>query len=105
MATITSTTRPPRVKGGKKVIIRKAHNRGPQAVSTYTRRLANGKVILVKSHRRTSAFITQHEKAGKGYGIREKRASGKVDYKRKMRSTKDRIATNKTSRKSNISSK
>jgi len=85
---ITSTQPPKRIQGGKKKIIRSSHRRGPSTVVAHTRRLANGRVVLVKPTRRSATQVSRHEKAGKGYGVREKRASGKVDYRRKERQSK-----------------
>lgn len=85
---ITSTKPPKRTPGGQKKIVRSSHRRSASTVVSHTRRLANGKVVLVKPTRRRPTQVRRHEKAGKGYGVREKRPSGKVDYRRKERQTK-----------------
>lgn len=85
---ITSTKPPKRTPGGKKKIVRSSHRRSGTVVVSHTRRLANGRVVLVKPTRRSATQVSRHEKAGKGYGVREKRASGKVDYRRKERQSK-----------------
>lgn len=103
--TLTSTKRPKRTAGGKKKIVRRAHRRGSGSVTAHSRRLSNGKVVLVKATRRRSTTVKQHEKSGKGYGIRERRPSGKLDYRRKQKQSKDRGQTKRTTRKTNIKSR
>jgi len=86
---LSTTNKPKRTQGGKKKIIRSSHKRGATTATSHTRRLKNGKVILVRATRRRATSVSRHEKAGKGYGIREKRASGKIDYRRRERGKKD----------------
>jgi hypothetical protein len=95
--TLYSTKRPKKNPGGKKKIIRSAHNRSTAAVTTHTRRLSNGRVVLVRAHKRSPTSVKQHEKSGKGYGIRERRISGKIDYKRHAKQNKQ-VASNRNSK-------
>jgi len=102
---IFTTKRPRKSPGGKKKINRSAHARGRQAVRTHTRRLSNGRVIQVRSHGRGATFVSQHEKAGKGYGLRERRISGKVDYRRKTKRAHPTKSHKGSTRKTHIHSK
>ena len=102
--TLYSTRRPKKTEGGKKVLQRAGHKRGPQAVGSYRRRLSSGKVVLVKAHKRTATSVTRHEKAGKGYGVRERRVSGRLDYKAKQKTAKKPTSSKKTTRQVHIKS-
>lgn len=87
--TLSSTKPPKKPKGAKKVIVRNSHRRGGTTIKTHTRRLKNGKVVVVKPFRRSGTDVVRHRKAGKGYGVRERRASGKIGYKRHGRGTEE----------------
>ena len=86
MATIKSTDRPRR--GKVKRLVRSAHNRGSGSVTAHTRRLKDGSVVRVRATRRKSTSVRQHVKSGQGFGIRERRASGKVDYRKGNRKSR-----------------
>lgn len=97
-STITST-KSPKPKGRVSVIKRSSHGRGTASVTPHTRRLANGRTVLVSAHARSPTSVSAHDKAGKGYGVREKRLSGKMDYKRKKKGAEKATTTRRTTRK------
>ena len=86
MATIRTTDRPRR--GRVKRIVRSAHNRGSGSVVGHTRRLKDGSVVRVRATRRKSTSVRQHIKSGQGFGVRERRSSGKVDYRKTNRKSR-----------------
>lgn len=94
-----TTTKPPKPKGKVSSVSRSGHSRGTAGVTSHTRRLANGRTVLVSAHKRSPTSVASHTKSGKGYGVREKRLSGKMDYKRKKRGAEKASTTRRTTRK------